>query len=105
LQELFLLNDVLEPTYTTFQNVNCVYGFAVDIAIYGIFSPCDPAVKLMYCFHIVASDPLSRHLLSSSQNNAVALQDLKIKIIETTLTGMRSQDRLVKVFGSENCNH
>ena len=49
--------------------------------------------------------PLSGHLLSSSQNNAVALQDLKIKIIETTLTGMRSQDRLVKVFGSENCNH
>jgi hypothetical protein len=36
--QLFLLNDVLEPTYTTFQNVNCVYGFAVDIAIYGIFS-------------------------------------------------------------------
>ena len=59
IKQLYCFIDVLVPTYTTFQKVKWVVGFAVDIAKDCIFSPTpsspsDPAVELC-CFHVFAS--------------------------------------------------
>ena len=53
IERLDCFTDVLEPTDITFQKVNCVLRFEVDIAKTDIFFPSDPAVELQCCFNVL----------------------------------------------------
>ena len=77
---------LLEPTDTTFQKVNCVVRFEVDIAKTYIFFPSDPALELPCCFHVLqVMQRLSPHSLHcpipSLLVNTIALSKIQLPVI------------------------
>ena len=77
---------LLEPTDTTFQKVNCVVRFEVDIAKTYIFFPSDPALELPCCFHVLqVMQRLSPHSLHcpipSLLVNTTALSKMQLPVI------------------------